>query len=1189
MAFTRTAILLFSTVNPLYAAATVSVFEVDDAGETTTTLATLYSDPTGTGTLANPQQLDGNGKWRRPVYIDHNVDIYVSGNGFPAHTTGLIQYNEAASFFVERFIATAGSDDYTLHRDCFTDAGVHITFDGVYQEPTGAYVVSSSDHRTVHWSSPFLGGELVVIVHQATPSNLRVPGAGTVNADSLTNDPSELSLIAGKISALSAIPSMASLADLPYGGRAHVFVEGYYHPDDGGGGMFRWDPSSTGTDDGGTIIQPSGHTGAGRWLRTITGNQVDPLMFGAAEGGAGNQGPAINKMLAYIFAQYANGTGRKITARMVGIYRTEQSFIVDASFSMLCDCTIIVGPTSGFNEIRMWNGEGSGIRCCFDFRRGQNARFDGRIQVNNEVVATVPTGDSLAAIGASTNIYVVPTDLAVAPNTPGIGGSNTTWGAIRTDGVDYVLYTPGLGAAAPASIAAQFPLFTSSDWQVSPVILSNNIDYLARPYATGEIVTSNRRVYQATVGGTPVSGPIYSANVFDFWEFIADRAIEGVLPWTAGENVALNAYRTAGTNTYRRTAAGVASPAMPVHQGNAVPEAAGATILAWNTAPNPVLGEYRTSGVNMYLLTVVGTVNPVTAPSHTTQTPVADANGWTWAYAGPANVPTWQYLRIASFNASGTGMKVDHAFQTNGKSIIVSSATATDDCYWSVMRTSGSKGSVIQNNGGFVTLGTLFASANSAITGAFSVSTSDTGQICIQNYGTLIAQYLYLSQEWSRGILMAHESVTIANLEADADFKTASGPIAETQPDATRMQARLLIGPSALATPSSDYRPIAVTAGQSYLEGGSISWPSGGGGSAGTGRTLSFVLPAASNTAGFMVYRLLTGGAPGTGVVITGDKAGGGSMTGTTTAKVQGTTLAAGVVGLNAVDVLPGYSGGFLIRQIELETYTLSRSVVPFRTTRTNGISTVQSQDRFVCRNPDDPIGILYRYTQGLLRPMAADGWFVQASVSTPTLLIYGNGATQQWTIAASGGITLPTTLNASTDHAPRGGRRHLRIINGGLATGGYPFTVDANHPAITWVGPPPVFPASGTVEVEVWCPDGQNWRGRAQPVYARTAITFATSLTLNLYNFKNGAFTASNNFTVNAPSNPIVGQEGDIYITQDGTGSRIVTWNSAFKFDGGAAATGVLSTAASAIDRLHYTVVSGTEIYCSLHKDAKA
>jgi hypothetical protein len=79
--------------------------------------------------------------------------------------------------------------------------------------------------------------------------------------------------------------------------------------------------------------------------------------------------------------------------------------------------------------------------------------------------------------------------------------------------------------------------------------------------------------------------------------------------------------------------------------------------------------------------------------------------------------------------------------------------------------------------------------------------------------------------------------------------------------------------------------------------------------------------------------------------------------------------------------------------------------------------------------------------------------------------------------------------------------------------------------------------------------------------------------------------FATGNNFTtilngnvsIANPSNVQPGQSGIIYIVQDGTGSRTMSFNSNWKFEGGNAPT--LSTGASDVDALIYNVRTSTAI----------
>ena len=83
--------------------------------------------------------------------------------------------------------------------------------------------------------------------------------------------------------------------------------------------------------------------------------------------------------------------------------------------------------------------------------------------------------------------------------------------------------------------------------------------------------------------------------------------------------------------------------------------------------------------------------------------------------------------------------------------------------------------------------------------------------------------------------------------------------------------------------------------------------------------------------------------------------------------------------------------------------------------------------------------------------------------------------------------------------------------------------------------------------------------------------------------------FATANNFALTLantascelqnPTNLVAGQSGSIFIVQDSTGSRLLSFGSYLDFASGTAPT--LSTAASAVDRIDYIVRSTTSIHC--------
>ena len=91
--------------------------------------------------------------------------------------------------------------------------------------------------------------------------------------------------------------------------------------------------------------------------------------------------------------------------------------------------------------------------------------------------------------------------------------------------------------------------------------------------------------------------------------------------------------------------------------------------------------------------------------------------------------------------------------------------------------------------------------------------------------------------------------------------------------------------------------------------------------------------------------------------------------------------------------------------------------------------------------------------------------------------------------------------------------------------------------------------------------------------------LTDAANIAYDMDDGNNATVTLGGNRTLDNPSNVTVGQSGSIFIVQDGTGSRTLSFGSAYDFAGGTAPT--LTTTASAVDRIDYVVRTTSSIHC--------
>ena len=99
----------------------------------------------------------------------------------------------------------------------------------------------------------------------------------------------------------------------------------------------------------------------------------------------------------------------------------------------------------------------------------------------------------------------------------------------------------------------------------------------------------------------------------------------------------------------------------------------------------------------------------------------------------------------------------------------------------------------------------------------------------------------------------------------------------------------------------------------------------------------------------------------------------------------------------------------------------------------------------------------------------------------------------------------------------------------------------------------------------------------KAQRSRVETVTVGAANVTIDLANTNVFNLTLGTNSNLNRPSNITVGQAGTIFVSQDGSGSRTLSYSSVWDFIGGSAPT--LTTTASAVDRIDYVVFSTSRI----------
>ena len=205
---------------------------------------------------------------------------------------------------------------------------------------------------------------------------------------------------------------------------------------------------------------------------------------------------------------------------------------------------------------------------------------------------------------------------------------------------------------------------------------------------------------------------------------------------------------------------------------------------------------------------------------------------------------------------------------------------------------------------------------------------------------------------------------------------------------------------------------------------------------------------------------------------------------------------------------------------------------------------------------------------------------------TTSGLLKIRNGANSAWvtvgTLASANLGLLSSSTAASTYLALAGG-----TVTGALeigSAGSLVFegsTADGNETTLAVTDP--------TTDRTITLPNATGTVGLlelAQSFSAAqrgsiSALTDGTTITADFALANNFSVTLGGNRTLANPSNLTAGQSGAIFISQDGTGSRTLAFGSYWDFSGGTAPT--LTTTASAVDLLVYTVRSATSIHAQL------
>ena len=186
------------------------------------------------------------------------------------------------------------------------------------------------------------------------------------------------------------------------------------------------------------------------------------------------------------------------------------------------------------------------------------------------------------------------------------------------------------------------------------------------------------------------------------------------------------------------------------------------------------------------------------------------------------------------------------------------------------------------------------------------------------------------------------------------------------------------------------------------------------------------------------------------------------------------------------------------------------------------------------------------------------------------TLTVALDSATVVAKTSATGSGQLPSGTTAQRDGSPSAGMIRYNSTTAGFEGYGAAWgSLDTTYSAGTGLNLATTTFSLNTGNANTWT---AAQRGEI------TALTSATTITIDMADSNNFSCTLAHNATFANPSNLTAGQSGSIFLIQDGSGSRTASWGSNFDFAGGTAPT--LTTTASAVDRIDYVVLDSSNIH---------
>jgi len=201
-------------------------------------------------------------------------------------------------------------------------------------------------------------------------------------------------------------------------------------------------------------------------------------------------------------------------------------------------------------------------------------------------------------------------------------------------------------------------------------------------------------------------------------------------------------------------------------------------------------------------------------------------------------------------------------------------------------------------------------------------------------------------------------------------------------------------------------------------------------------------------------------------------------------------------------------------------------------------------------------------------------------NLSTPGSISTGVGGSVAGNIALGQGTATSVAASTVQFQAPTSVTGYNLVFPGATGNGFLNWSNSANVATATFKAAP-----SGTVVGDT---DTQTLTHKTltNPAITVQTLTDAATISWNADSGNMATVTLGGNRTMAAPTNLKAGGSYSLTVTQDGTGSRTITWNSVFKWASGTAPT--LTTTASRTDLITCISNDGTNLLCNALLDIR-